>query len=137
LVNFNRQKSFFMSTLTETQQIIASSFNKAQKTSSCHPNCFETLKELKKKDSKEFLKSFIQMMKPALVHFKSESYVERIIQFIIKFSATVDEKPEDFCCSFISEILQFTNSKDKAVRFRTCQIISGIISELPDDAEVE
>eukprot|EP01080_Neovahlkampfia_damariscottae_P012834 gene12834-7184_t len=126
-----------MSTLTDTQQVIASSFNKAQKTSSCHNNCHETLRNLLSKDSDLFLDSFFQIMKPTLLHFKHELYVERVIQFIVKFAATSEEKPENFCCSLILKLLPLTNCKEKAVRFRTCQIISGIISELPDEAEVE
>ena len=126
-----------MSTLTETQQVIASSFNKAQKTASSHVSCLETLRNLMKKDSKLFLDNFFQIMKPALLHFKNESYVERIIQFIIKFASTSDEKPEKFCCELILKLLPLTNCKEKAIRFRTCKIISGIISELPDEAETE
>eukprot|EP01114_Cavostelium_apophysatum_P015640 TRINITY_DN4306_c0_g1_i1.p1 TRINITY_DN4306_c0_g1~~TRINITY_DN4306_c0_g1_i1.p1 ORF type:complete len:1452 (-),score=526.24 TRINITY_DN4306_c0_g1_i1:463-4818(-) len=43
-----------------------------------------------------------------------------------------DEPSENFTVFIIQHLLQVTNSKDKAVRFRSCQILAGLINSLEE-----
>jgi hypothetical protein len=65
--------------------------------------------------------------------------VERLIQFITSFATTVTNEGgnEEFALFLISYLLEYSNVKEKAVRFRSCQLTSGIINSLNEEAEIE
>ena len=43
---------------------------------------------------------------------------------------------EEFLSRLVMHLLQFTDAKDKAVRFRTCQVVSRVLSALSEDADL-
>lgn len=118
----------------ETKQLIAQILNKAQKTQSVHPKCKEELKQIKEKDSKLFLSSILELIKPCLLYYKKEATIERVINFFTSFISSLDL---EFAFKVIRNILPLSNAKDKAIRYRSCQIISGIINDLPDESNSE
>lgn len=118
----------------ETKQLIAQILNKVQKTQSVHPKCKEELKQLKEKDPNTFLKSILELIKPCLLYYKKEATIERVITFFTTFISSLDE---EFASKIINYFIPLTNAKDKAIRYRSCQIISGIINDLPDDTNTE
>ncbi|GLJ51847.1 hypothetical protein SUGI_1101390 [Cryptomeria japonica] len=71
---------------------------------------------------------------------KREPAVERIARFVAAFAAYRDEKHGDECDAFLEEffgiLLYSADASHKAVRFRSCQILSEVIMRLPDNAEV-
>jgi condensin complex subunit 3 len=43
---------------------------------------------------------------------------------------------DDFCEAFLGFLLNLAAAKDKAVRFRVCQIVAGVLNALAVDAEI-
>jgi hypothetical protein len=67
----------------------------------------------------------------ALLIFKREPCVERLFQFISDFvSFANDSYPADceLAVDFIRHLLPLTRARDKAVRFRSCQLTSKLLN---------
>ena len=43
---------------------------------------------------------------------------------------------DDFCEAFLGFLLNLATAKDKAVRFRVCQIVAGVLNALAVGAEI-
>lgn len=92
---------------------------------------------------KTFFDAFFTPFSNVLLVYKREPAVERVIEFVSKFaiavSAEVEEKNESFSsdedddaeASFanliMAKLVVYHEAKDKAVRFRVCQIINKIL----------
>ena len=65
---------------------------------------------------------------------------ERVVRFIVTFCAWreegMEEDADEFNEAFLGFLLNLHGAKDKAVRFRACQIIAGVLNGLGADAEV-
>ena len=48
----------------------------------------------------------------------------------------MEEEGDDFCEAFLGFLLNLAAAKDKAVRFRVCQIVAGVLNALAVDAEI-
>ena len=63
-----------------------------------------------------------------------------MIRFIIAFTSHREpgheEEADEFCESLIRFLLNVTAAKDRAVRFRACQMVAGILNALGPDAEI-
>jgi condensin complex subunit 3 len=63
-----------------------------------------------------------------------------VIRFVISFTAHREpgheEEADEFCESLISFLLNVTTAKDRAIRFRACQVVAGILNALGPDAEI-
>ena len=63
-----------------------------------------------------------------------------MIRFIIAFTSHREpgheEEADEFCESLIRFLLNVTAAKDRAVRFRACQMVAGILNALGQDAEI-
>jgi condensin complex subunit 3 len=63
-----------------------------------------------------------------------------VIRFIIAFTAHREpgheEEADEFCESLIRFLLNVTAAKDRAIRFRACQMVAGILNALGPDAEI-
>jgi len=71
--------------------------------------------------------------------------VERVVQLIATFAGghstatSSDERQsglENFCSALIAYLLERTSATSKAVRFRSCQLVSTVLTSLPDNAEI-
>lgn len=95
-----------------------------------------------------------------LTRFKREQCVERIVRFVVALTVAdgghtekqskrntssdddddeeeeVDEDVMDFTESILSHLVTLCRCADKAVRFRSCQIIAGILNGMSQEAEV-
>jgi len=82
----------------------------------------------------EFLEVFIGLLKHALVVFKREPAVDRLINFAGYFVAN---SGEEFVLKFLQETLTpFHAARDKAVRFRVSQLANKIVEHMSDDVEI-
>ena len=67
-------------------------------------------------------------------------HTERVIRFVIAFTAHREpgheEEADAFCESLILFLLNVTTAKDRAIRFRACQLVAGILNALGPDAEI-
>ena len=65
---------------------------------------------------------------------------ERVVRFLVAFTSArhpgTEEEADDFAEAFLGFLLNLATAKDKAVRFRVCQIVAGVLNALGPDAEV-
>jgi condensin complex subunit 3 len=112
--------------------------NECQKTFASHKKGVSTLCKLRQKDSKAFDAELLNLINRILVVFKRDPAVERLIQFLIAFCVTSAESSKnDFALILVNYLLPLTQVQDKAVRFRSVQLIAGIINSLSDEYELE
>lgn len=69
--------------------------------------------------------------------FKREAAVTRSIEFTVRFIIQADQASEGILNKFIDYLLGFHGAKDKAVRYRVCQIVGKILDALPEDVEID
>lgn len=48
----------------------------------------------------------------------------------------MEEEADDFAEAFLGFLLNLATAKDKAVRFRVCQLVAGVLNSLGPEAEV-
>jgi len=69
-----------------------------------------------------------------------ELCTERVIRFIVTFCAWrepgIEEDADEFNEAFLGFLLNLHTAKDKAIRFRACQIVAGVLNGLGAEAEV-
>ena len=65
---------------------------------------------------------------------------ERIVRFLVSFTSArpegFEEASDDFTEAFLGFLLNLATARDKAVRFRTCQIVAGVLNALGPEAEI-
>lgn len=136
--------------------------NEAQNGLHQHHKLVKSLKSTLEQDSpstKAFFDIFYPPILNVLLVLKREPAVERLVEFIAKFavavapkrqareaedeeeeSSTSDSEEDDECNQhnflhiLIANLMNFLEAKDKAVRFRTCQIFSKIFSYMFSDS---
>ena len=67
------------------------------------------------------------------------SAVERLLQFVANLASFSNDKyasDSELAVDLLEQIIPLTKAKDKAVRFRTCQLTSKLLNSLGEDAEV-
>jgi condensin complex subunit 3 len=114
--------------------------NECQKTFAVHRKCLKALRKIQSQDPKKFIKDFVPYLNRVLVVFKREPAVERVVQFVVNFATYTEgnSRPnENFAIYVIGYLLQYTNVKEKAVRFRSTQIIANIINSMSEESEIE
>ncbi|XP_068710176.1 condensin complex subunit 3-like [Montipora foliosa] len=134
---------------------VRSVFEEAQRGLQHHKKLLTELKKLHDKTSQdEFQESFLFHLKHAMVVFNREPAVERVIEFAAKYATLKDHRipsiqgggqnsddEEDdasniFLDSMFTFLLDSHDAKDKAVRFRICQLINKLLNNLDDDAVI-
>jgi len=114
-----------------TTDSVASIFEKSQTMVALHLNFVRDLRRIQRKNSINFKKDFISQLNKILIASKRDLHTERLIQFLVKFAvfrdSEGDEFQEDFISFFLQYLLGLCDVKDKTVRFRCCQLISGLL----------
>ncbi|XP_072476440.1 condensin complex subunit 3 isoform X1 [Notamacropus eugenii] len=97
-------------------------------------------------DKTIFFKEFIHYLKYAMVIYKREPAVERVIDFVAKFvtsfhqSETEDDE-EDEESSLLNYLLTFLleshEANSNAVRFRVCHLINKLLGSMPENAQID
>jgi condensin complex subunit 3 len=128
---------------------IGSIFEQAQRTCASHSRCFKQLEKCHKRDPDNFVQCFTSLLKRVLVIFKQFPNVERIVHFIVDFSQRTElrvSNSEPFALFLLRHLLPFTAVSrtargqaeiSKAIRFRSCQLIAGILNVLSEETEIE
>lgn len=115
-------------------------FQKAQKSAASHPSGRALLERiaaeaLASSDATAFLKCLLYALQPALVIFKREKPVERLLGFVAQWvassKATVKGRP--LYVWLLKRLLAWHGVKDKAVRLRVTQLIANILNEFIED----
>lgn len=79
--------------------------------------------------------TMLDCIKRFLVVFKRESAVERLVQFVCRICFLFNEKEADkdvetddwFATTLLRFLLCASGSAEKSVRFRSCQLIAGVM----------
>ncbi|XP_075400613.1 condensin complex subunit 3 [Tenrec ecaudatus] len=98
-------------------------------------------------DKAVFNEEFIHYLKYAMVVYKREPAVERVIEFAAKFVTSfhqseledddVDEDDGGILNDLFTFLLQSHEANSNAVRFRTCQLINKLLGSMPENAQID
>ncbi|XP_068399276.1 condensin complex subunit 3 isoform X2 [Eschrichtius robustus] len=97
-------------------------------------------------DKTGFYEDFVHYLKYAMVVYKREPAVERIIEFAAKFVTSFhqsdtedDEEEEDggILNYLFTFLLKSHEANSNAVRFRVCQLINKLLGNMPENAQID
>ncbi|XP_006884592.1 PREDICTED: condensin complex subunit 3 [Elephantulus edwardii] len=98
-------------------------------------------------DKTVFHEEFIHYLKYALVVYKREPAVERVVEFTAKFATsfhqsemeTDDDDEEDggILNYLFTFLLKSHEANSNAVRFRVCQLINKLLGSMPENAQID
>ncbi|KAK2500118.1 hypothetical protein MC885_006452 [Smutsia gigantea] len=97
-------------------------------------------------DKTVFHEEFVHYLKYAMVVYKREPTVERVIEFAAKFvtsfhqSDTDDEEEEEdggILNYLFTFLLKSHEANSSAVRFRVCQLINKLLGSMPENAQID
>ncbi|TKC40948.1 hypothetical protein EI555_017577 [Monodon monoceros] len=97
-------------------------------------------------DKTGFYEEFVNYLKYAMVVYKREPAVERIIEFAAKFVTSFhqsdmedDEEEEDggIINYLFTFLLKSHEANSNAVRFRVCQLINKLLGNMPENAQID
>jgi hypothetical protein len=127
-------------TISKVQERVSTLFNSVQHSVSAHVSAARELQKLQLSlalvgSSSKFHKVFTSFLNNILVVFKREPAVERVVAFVIKFASTAFQLKEaaaasegsSFAKYLISYLIDCSESVEKAVRFRCCQLLAGLV----------
>ncbi|XP_059530753.1 condensin complex subunit 3 [Myotis daubentonii] len=96
-------------------------------------------------DKTIFHEEFVHYLKYAMVVYRREPVVERVIEFAAKFVTSfhqsdveADEEEDggllNYLCTFL---LKSHEANSNAVRFRVCQLINKLLGNMPENAQID
>ncbi|XP_008227932.1 PREDICTED: condensin complex subunit 3 [Prunus mume] len=121
---------------------IAQILNDARTSNATHNRKLKELSALRSKTSSSslFFSAFCKTLTPLFAFQRRTASAERTVRFISAFAMARDSGPASQCDAFLEDFLRFllpvSAAANRTHRFRACQIVSSIILQLPDDAEV-
>ncbi|KAK9811687.1 hypothetical protein WJX72_008386 [[Myrmecia] bisecta] len=124
-------------------------FNECQKSSAAHNKCAKLLWQLQEKAEDSCFQDICTCLQHILVVAQKEPAVERSVRFVAAFVSWRPEDRSEDCDDFVEQLLTWLLSvaaaKDKAVRYRACQLLfitienmhveAGISTELADQLQ--
>ncbi|KAH0982121.1 hypothetical protein GBA52_009298 [Prunus armeniaca] len=116
--------------------------NDARTSNATHNRKLKELSALRSKTSSSslFFSAFCKTLTPLFAFQRRTASAERTVRFISAFAMARDSGPASQCDAFLEDFLRFllpvSAAANRTHRFRACQIVSSIILQLPDDAEV-
>jgi hypothetical protein len=118
-----------------SNNVIHNVFDEAQKSQKLHKISTQKLHKLLTSDrAREAFMVICQCYDKILSCSKKEAAAELTVKFFVTLVATATE---DVFLSFVNYLLERSNSLDKIVRFRSCQTISCIFKEFPEESEID
>uniref|UniRef100_A0A3Q1MNV6 Non-SMC condensin I complex subunit G n=1 Tax=Bos taurus TaxID=9913 RepID=A0A3Q1MNV6_BOVIN len=98
-------------------------------------------------DKTDFHEEFVHYLKYAMVVYKREPAVERVIEFAAKFVTSFhqsdmendEEEEEDggILNYLLTFLLKSHEANSNAVRFRACQLINKLLGNMPENAQID
>ncbi|NWH90396.1 CND3 protein, partial [Aegithalos caudatus] len=129
---------------------VREAFELAQKPHQNHANLVVALKSTyAQSDDKEgFNEKFIHCLKYAMIIYRREPAVERVINFAARFVTSFhqikkendseEEEEDNLLLNYVFKfLLESHKANSHAVRFRTCQLVSKILGNMPENAEID
>jgi len=112
-------------------------FDECQRSFAAHKAAIKRMKKMLLDDEENFYETFVACVCKVLPTFKREPAVERLIQFIAKFAVSCSQESQNFTARFLKHLVSISDVKDKAIRFRCCQLLGNIMNALDEEAEIE
>ncbi|NXM96335.1 CND3 protein, partial [Sylvia borin] len=129
---------------------VQEAFRLAQKPHQNHAKLVVALKSTYAQcdDKEDFKEKFIHFLKYAMIIYRREPAVERVIDFAARFVTSFyqieqedgSEEGEEnnlFMNYVFKFLLESHNANSHAVRFRSCQLVNKILGNLPENAEID
>uniref|UniRef100_A0A8C9MEE5 Non-SMC condensin I complex subunit G n=1 Tax=Serinus canaria TaxID=9135 RepID=A0A8C9MEE5_SERCA len=98
-------------------------------------------------DKEDFNEKFIHFLKYAMIIYRREPAVERVINFAARFVTSFyetekedgnEEGEDNLLLNYVFKfLLESHNANSHAVRFRTCQLVNKILGNMPENAEID
>ncbi|CEO97424.1 hypothetical protein PBRA_000769 [Plasmodiophora brassicae] len=121
------------------QQELATALTEVSKSFAAHGRWAKHLLDAFERSPKLFMTEFLPQIYRLLLIFKRCASVERVVQFVCRLAVEPTTNPRlngKMAFVIVQKLLGFHSAKDKAVRFRVCQIIGVILSKMTDGTEL-
>ncbi|KAM0895550.1 hypothetical protein ACQ4PT_023797 [Festuca glaucescens] len=119
---------------------VARVFDECRASLAVHPRKLRELAALRSSSASggRFLPAFCTALTPLFQILRSSPASDRVARFVAAFASASasGEGGDGFLEGFLRFLLVASAAAHRPARFRSCQIISEIIMQLPDDAEV-
>lgn len=119
-------------------------FDRAQRNKASHQKGITGLLKLQELSPEQFTEEFMFEIRRCLTVKRKETCVERFIEFIISFAVKTtipaivsDTDTKLFVVFLIESFLPLCKASNANVKFWSCYIIAGLLSNFPEDAELE
>ncbi|XP_071089919.1 condensin complex subunit 3-like isoform X1 [Haliotis cracherodii] len=149
------------------QMTLVDVFDQCQDGMQCHNRLLKSIAKIyQSMEFDAFWTEFVHYLKYSMIVFKREAAVERTIDFVAKFVASTakqqqqDQQQQDqqqdgtgdkgnedaaetkdesnkFLLTILDFLLQSHSAKERGVRFRCCQLINKLLSNLGDEAQID
>mmetsp|Transcript_36466 Transcript_36466/g.94753 ORF Transcript_36466/g.94753 Transcript_36466/m.94753 type:complete len:387 (-) Transcript_36466:400-1560(-) len=130
---------------SEPRGVVRQAFQEAQASLVVHKRLARTLWQSFLESRQSVEDDVMSCIKLILPVFKREPAVERLVQFVVRLctvfnqeqDALGEEPMEWFTSSLTVFLLRCSCADDKAVRFRSCQLVAGIMKTFTEDTELD
>uniref|UniRef100_H0ZH80 Non-SMC condensin I complex subunit G n=1 Tax=Taeniopygia guttata TaxID=59729 RepID=H0ZH80_TAEGU len=129
---------------------VQEAFQLAQKPRQNHAKLVAALKSTYAQldDKEDFNEKFIHFLKYAMIIYRREPTVERVINFAAGFvtsfyhveteDGSKEGEEDNLLLNYVFKfLLESHNANSHAVRFRTCQLVNKILGNMPENAEID
>ncbi|XP_064602516.1 condensin complex subunit 3-like [Liolophura sinensis] len=110
----------------------------------CHNKQLKSLQKIyTAMDPEAFWLEFVHLLKYPMVVYAREPVVERTIEFVAKFvcsvsnASEVDSDDNSLLNKLVTFLLQSHSACNQGVRFRSCQLINKLLTNLGEDAHID
>ena len=78
------------------------------------------------------------LLRPVLVRFRRDACVERVVRFVVALTVADGggDDAAEFTEAMLLQLVSLCRCADKAVRFRSCQLVAGVLNAMSQEAEV-
>lgn len=104
-----------------------------------HARCAAAVRQLMARHNAILVPEFFSCLDRVLLVFKREPAVERLVAFLARTAAAAaapGAADPDLASFVLEHLLTRAEAKDKAVRFRVCQLISAVLRAATEDSDV-
>eukprot|EP00166_Cyanidium_caldarium_P005623 ctg_698.g343 len=135
-------------TVSRVERLVADALYDASRSFAAHVRARRLLAEAEAADPPAFVSALFSQLNRCLLVYAREPGVERVMALVASYAAATADaahygdqenhtaERDSFCSLLLGYVLSFSNAKDKAVRFRTCQLIALVLNALGEDAEI-
>lgn len=139
---------------SSVERAVALALHDASRSFASHARAARKLAEAHASDPQAFAQALLTQLNRCMLVYRREPSVERVVSFVAGYAASCaaaaaaagssanDSDDDDgggeqtFCSFLLTYLLEFSNAKDKSVRFRACQLIASVLNALGEDAEI-